>query len=61
MLFHQSGLSPSFRLFQSEKKHFFGVFQVCPGVSLWSEYAPRTALQVGKKNSIAPPKTKKVQ
>ena len=33
----------------SQKNHFFGVFQAAPNCSLWSEYAPGTALQVGKK------------
>ena len=53
LLFHESGLAPLFHPLSasfSQKNHFFGVFQVCPGVSLcWSEYAPRTAFQVGKK------------
>ena len=33
---------------QNPKNHCFGVFQVCPGVSLWSEYAPRTTLEEAK-------------
>ena len=53
LLFHESGLAPLFHPLSasfSQKNHFFGVFQVSPGVSLWSEYAPGTALEVGKKN-----------
>ena len=53
LLFHESGLAPLFHPLSasfSQKNHFFGVFQVCPGVSLWSEYAPGTALEVGKKD-----------
>ena len=34
---------------QSEKNTFFGVFQVCVTVCLWSEYAPGTPRDVGKK------------
>ena len=51
LLFHESGLAPLFHPLSasfSQKNHFFGVFQVSPGVSLWSEYAPGTALEVGK-------------
>ena len=64
LLFHESGLAPLFHPLSAsfgQKNHFFGVFQVSPGVSLWSEYAPGTSLQVGKKKSIAPPIRKKVQ
>ena len=53
LLFHESGLAPLFHPLSasfSQKNHFFGVFQVSPGVSLWSEYAPGTALEVGKKS-----------
>ena len=52
LLFHESGLAPLFHPLSasfSQKNHFFGVFQVSPGVSLWSEYAPGTALEEGKK------------
>ena len=52
LLFHESGLAPLFHPLSasfSQKNHFFGVFQVSPSVSLWSEYAPGTALEVGKK------------
>ena len=64
LLFHESGLAPLFHPLSasfSQKNHFFGVFQVSPGVSLLPEYAPGTSLQVGKKKSIAPPIRKKVQ
>ena len=47
--------SPSFGLFQSEKKHFFRVFRVSPGGALWSDFAPGTAFQVGKKSLIGAP------
>ena len=42
-----------FRPLSVRKKHFFGVFQVCPAVSLWSEYAPGTTFHVGKKIYLA--------
>ena len=34
---------------KSEKDTFFGVFQVCVTVCLWSEYAPGTTFHEGKK------------
>ena len=52
ILFHESGLLPLFHPLSasfSQKSHFFGVFQVSPSVSLWSEYAPGTSLQVEEK------------
>ena len=50
LLFHESRLAPLFHPLSasfSQKKPLFRVFQACPGVSLWSEYAPGTALEVG--------------
>ena len=57
LLFHESGLPPLFHPLSasfSQNNHFFGVFQVAPTGPLWSEYAPRTTLQVGKKIHLAP-------
>ena len=58
LLFHESGLAPLFHPLSasfSQKNHFFRVFQVSVTVSLWSEYAPGTALQVEEKKSLGPP------
>ena len=52
LLFHESGLALLFHPLSasfSHKNHFFRVFQVCPAVPLWSEYAPGPVFQVGKK------------
>ena len=52
LLFHESGVASLFHPLSAsfgQKNHFFGVFQVCPAVSLWSEYAPGTTFHVGEK------------
>ena len=44
-----------FRPLSARKNHFFGVFQVSPSVSLWSEYGPGTTFHVGKNKFTWPP------
>ena len=36
---------------QNPKNHCFGVFQVCPSVSLWSEYVTTTNFHVGEEKN----------
>ena len=45
----------SFTLFRPLSGRKTRVFQVCPAVPLWSEYAPGPVFQVGKKKFTRPP------
>ena len=59
LLFHESDLAPLFHPLSasfSQKGHFFGVFQASVTECLWSEYAPGTPRDVGKKKFTVPAK-----
>ena len=58
LLFHEIGLAPLFHPLSAsfiQRNYFFGVFRASPGESLWSEFAPETPFDGGKKNLGAAP------